>query len=115
MAEERRADDARLDQILEYIRNQPERQREQEERQEKLFDLKLAPVFKTVDMYGRTLFGDGTDAYPGLKTKNDRQETRIKKLEDDENKREWYFRTAIAALIASCIEFGWKLVHWGKP
>lgn len=61
MSQDRREDDHRLNEILEHLKSQ-----------DRLFDLKIEPIRKMLEMHDRTLFGDGNENNQGLRVEVDR-------------------------------------------
>lgn len=93
----RRVDDVRIGEILRKIQDQDNREKERIEAQERLWDAKLAPITELLKVHNRTLFGDGTDGYPGLHKKVDR-------MEQIEVRRKWHFGVLYTAIVSGAIK-----------
>lgn len=103
----RRSDDSRIDLILEHLKGQDQREKEREERQEKLFEAKLDPINELLAEHHRTLFGNGSEENQGIRVDVDR-------LKQTEKTRTKYIGALVLAIVASIGQSIWKMINLGS-
>ena len=91
MADERRAEDPRIGQILGLL-----------EGQEKLFDTKLEPINKMLAVHDRTLFGDGSEGNQGLRVD-------VHDLKTGAKRKNWILSIMATPVLAG---IGMKIWDW---